>query len=117
MAVHSRRAVAFCGPQALAERRGLQLGVADQLPQPQYRPAAAELRSHLLRRQAGHRSLHQAVLAERERAGSGGHGRDAGGWRRQSRHQAARGRCGGLSLCADGDDYGRLVRDLGRLAL
>ncbi len=54
--------------------------------------ARRPIRSHLLRRQAGDRSVHPAVLAERQRTGSGRDGRDAGGRRRQSDHQGARGR-------------------------
>ena len=47
------------------------------------------LRPHLLRSGRGDRPLHPAVLAQRERQGSGGDGRDAGRRRRQSAHQGA----------------------------
>ena len=53
----------------------------------------AEFRTDLLRSGRGDRSLHPAMLAERERQGSGGDGRDSCGRRRQPDHQRARGRC------------------------
>src|SRR3954447_18739936 len=57
------------------------------------------------------------MLAERERARPRGHGGNAGGWRRQSRHQRTRRRSRGLPLRAGGHGYGGALRALGRLAL
>ena len=45
----------FAGREAAAERGGLCLGVGDQFPQPQHRPAARRARPHLLRPDAGDR--------------------------------------------------------------
>ena len=108
----------FAGRDARAQRRGLRLGVRDQRPQPGHRPAAPELRPDLLRPGRGDRPLHAAVLAERDRHGPGGDGRDAGRRRRQPAHAAsAWSTPRRLPLHAGGDDDRRAVRDLRRLAL
>ena len=49
VAIHPRRLVPVRRPKAPAERRGLRVRLGDQLPQPEHRPTAAELRPHLLR--------------------------------------------------------------------
>ena len=93
MAIHSRRAVAFAG-RKLALNEEVYASASET--NFRNRSIARLLQSYdriYCDANAGDRSLHQAVLAECEREGSGGDGRDAGGWRRQSRHQGARGRC------------------------
>ena len=65
--------------------------IGNQLPQPEHRPPAAKLRPDLHGPGRGGRPVHQAVLAERQRQGSGGDGRDLGRRRRESDHQGARG--------------------------
>ena len=63
VAIHPRRFVPLRRPHAAAERRGLRLRVGDQLPQPEHRPPAAELRPHLHGPGRGGGPLHQAVRA------------------------------------------------------
>ena len=89
----------------------------DQHAQPRDRPAAQGLRGHQGRSAAGAGSVHAPVLGERERARSGGDGRDAG----ERRAQPADGRAGGVARDGGqgaGDRLdGRLLRDDGRVAL
>ena len=97
------RAVALRRPHAAAQRRGVRLRLGDQLPQPEHRPPAAELRADLHGPGRGGRPLHQAVLAERQRQGPGGDGRHACRRRGEPDHEGARGGRGGLPLRAGGD--------------
>ena len=63
VAVHPRRSVPVRRPHAAAERRGLRVGLGNQLPQPEHRPDAASCGRDLLRSGRSDRPLHQAVLA------------------------------------------------------
>jgi hypothetical protein len=78
--------------------------------------AAPELRQDLLRPARGNRPVHPTMLAQRERQGSCGDGRDARRRRSKSAHPEARGRCRRLPLRLGRDDDRRIVRDLRRLA-
>ena len=72
-----RRPVALRRARARAGRGGARLRAREQRAQPGDRPAPAKLRADRRRPGRGARTLHAAMLAERDRQGSRRHGRDA----------------------------------------
>ena len=117
LALHPRGPVALRRPRAAAQRGGLCLRLAIELPQPQRRLDAREPGTDLFRPDAGARPLHPPVLARGDRARPRGHGRDPRRRRVQPGQPRPGGRPRGLPRHARGDDHRRPLRDLGRLAL
>ena len=79
----------FAGRELERERGRLHVRVGHQPAQPGHRPPAGELRPALLRSRRGHRRLHPAVLARRDRPRPRGDGRHPRQRRGQPGHRRA----------------------------